>query len=1275
MEEVHQANRASQAEPIKRSVGAVFAAIQASFQAGQTYPLVNSAILDSGATIHICNNLHRFKRYPAPAQPRDQVWAGEHPVNIEGYGQVDLKLKTRKGTRFVTLSNVAYCPTFACSVVSLRELNKRGIWWDNRRNILTRADGSELCELSNHYDQFVVEYLPEDVVPAAFAARKRKINSWAARAPSQGDAMTWHLRLGHPGPRVLEHLVGHSLGAKIKGITTVECDGCGLAKAKRLPRRAPRNTHSPEELGPGDRIALDFHEFQPPAQKYRYLLLATDRFSGLVWDYYTETREAQVILASLQHLFKLLSTRFKIVPKVVECDNEFARAAAIRDFCNAQGTQMEPSAPDTPAQNGGAERSGGVIKEKARAMAVGANLPDGLWVEALKAAAYLANRLPKQILDWKSPYERFHTALQGGNSQPKQPDQSHLKVYGCKAYALTRATLKGQERTRRLAPKAWMGVLVGYESSNIYRIWNPVTNEVVRTRDVTFDERQVYSGSWAEVGNELAQLDPAQVAVWFQERLAQKNNPPEDAEDQEMPQESEEVAHQPAVAGHAADTHEDEGVTEGPDEAEEDIQDCIVVRGDHTGDLPEADYYPTPPPTPPEALLAAAFSALQLGAPKPLNSGAGVPTPANSGERGPAPASQEARRSAWRQQPVEPWHAAFHAGTLSSIVEAAKGSQETRAEVARKQAKALRKAARRPRPRKADKTIDKELLAHAKDQGKLPLLHESELPAAPKRHHDLKKHPLAEWFLKAEKEHLESHNTMDSWTEISREDQQARGRQVLDCMWVYTYKFNTQGALARVKARLVVRGDQQRRNFADENYAATLAVRSFRTVLALAARFNLELKQFDAVNAFVNAELDEDIFMEMPTGTRKPGRILRLNKALYGLRKSPLLWQKELTRTLVTLGFKAVPHEPCILVRDGCIIFFYVDDIVVAYRKKDEGTAAAAIEGLRAKYQLTGGEDLRWFLGIEIHRDRKRRLIWLSQTAYLEKIHQLAKPGHPGDPRQSTVAKKTPLTPMAAQELLPYQGTASTKSARLYQRKVGSILYAAVITRPDVAFACSRLARSNQNPGPEHHNAADRVLEYLFATRFLALQLGGGNTLRVASDASFADNSVDRRSSQGFIIILFGGLVAWRANKQDTVTTSTTEAELLSLAQAAKEGMFLQRLLTELTLVLDDPVLTIECDNTNTINLINKETATLQTKLRHVDIYNHWLRQERATGRIRVEYVPTKEMVADGLTKALNADNHQKFVAMLKLVGIKSLIQGQEVQKKGAQAVTTFPSQ
>src|SRR6188474_1063825 len=105
--------------------------------------------------------------------------------------------------------------------------------------------------------------------------------------------------------------------------------------------------------------------------------------------------------------------------------------------------------------------------------------------------------------------------------------------------------------------------------------------------------------------------------------------------------------------------------------------------------------------------------------------------------------------------------------------------------------------------------------------------------------------------------------------------------------------------------------------------------------MAIAARFDLELTQYDAVNAFVNVTLKDTIYMRMPTGHRSPGKILRLKKALYGLRRSPLLWQKELTTALQALGFQSVPHKSCIMIRNGILVYFYVNDIVFAYRKED----------------------------------------------------------------------------------------------------------------------------------------------------------------------------------------------------------------------------------------------------------------------------------------------------------------------------------------------------
>jgi hypothetical protein len=168
---------------------------------------------------------------------------------------------------------------------------------------------------------------------------------------------------------------------------------------------------------------------------------------------------------------------------------------------------------------------------------------------------------------------------------------------------------------------------------------------------------------------------------------------------------------------------------------------------------------------------------------------------------------------------------------------------------------------------------------------------------------------------------------------------------------------------------------------------------------------------------------------------------------------------------------------------------------------------------------------------------------------------------------------------MASIELLLYRGLSRSSDILRYQKKIGSLLYAVVITRPDIAFAMSRLARFLINPSPSHQDTADRVLCYLDRTKALALQFGGGNDLVVSSDASFADNSIDRKSSQAYTMKLLGGLIGWRANKQDTVTTSTTEAELLALSQTTKEALYVSRLIQELSVRLDDQRIRIQCDN------------------------------------------------------------------------------------------------
>ena len=1197
-------------------------AIQAVFTTSE-YPLKNSAILDSGATLHVFNQISRFNNFrTAPAE--DKIFAGDHTLAIKGYGDVDICLQNAIGDKhLLRLNNVAFVPGMATNLVSLRPLRARGIWWDTRpqTTALRRADGTALGILEERYGQFVLEYVPTNHDRAAFFTRRNRLSSWTKRGPRRAEAWLWHLRLGHPGPKALEHLVNSSEGVRIKGPTTTQCDSCAQAKMKRQIQRAARRLN---DFKPGEKIALDFHDFEEDPDGYSSLMLLIDRVSGYMWDFYLQDRTTDSIIAALASFLGMMDLHFGIKIKAVETDNEiYTVKPRVKEWLEERHIRIEPSPPHTQALNGAAERSGGVVKEKINAMRSSSKLPVSLWREISKAAIYLLNRTPRRRIKWKTPFEIFHSTV----TERRKPDLTNLRAYGCKSYAMTTTAMLKGERLKRFNPKAWIGYLVGYTSSNTYRIWNPVTNQVIHTRDVIFDEQETFSGVLEELRDDVREMDRDELARLLSEFSIpeqpdeQVNHAPtpegvDDVLQQSVQQSVQQLVQQPAPLSGTS------GVSPAPAGGLECESGAPGPVGSQLYTTARFELLPTPPPSPPAALL----TAVMTGSVYPTRGSHHV-----EGLPGDAWSTSEVenaiQHSAFHARALcgdiptgrakmnytDVWKGAFYAGTKATVVKAEHGRPVTRAVFQR-----LQRLGKR--------------------------FHRRDMPEPPQRHSELAEHPCGELFAQAEADHLQGHAEMRSWTEISSRDERVRGHKVLDCRWVYVYKFDKHGRFVKAKARLVVRGDQQLRGATENNYAATLAGRSFRTVMAIAARFNLELLQFDAVNAFVNADLDEDVFMRMPPGHRRFGTILKLNKALYGLRRSPLLWQRTLSGALQKLGFKAVPHEPCAFTRNGVIIFFYVDDIVIAFREAQRQEALRTIIQLRSRYQLTGGEPLQWFLGMEVLRDRTRGLIWLSQASYIDKIAALAQTNTPSE------------SPMAKEELLPYEGTATAHDITVYLRKVGSVLYAAVITRPDISFAVSRLARFSTNPGPLHQKAADRVLLYLQRTASLALQFGGNDDLYMASDASFADNTLDRKSSQGFAMKLFGGLIAWRANKQDTVTTSTTEAELLALSQAAKEGLFVARLLKELGVTLDTRRLVIEVDNKQTIRLVTEEIARLKTSLRHVDIHNHWLRQEYAAGKIDVQYTKSAEMMADGLTKALVQEQFAGFRKQLGMVNISEML-------------------
>ncbi len=222
----------------------------------------------------------------------------------------------------------------------------------------------------------------------------------------------------------------------------------------------------------------------------------------------------------------------------------------------------------------------------------------------------------------------------------------------------------------------------------------------------------------------------------------------------------------------------------------------------------------------------------------------------------------------------------------------------------------------------------------------------------------------------------------------------------------------------------------------------------------------------------------------MPPGYGEQSKVLKLKKALYGLRRSPLLLQQKLTDQIKKLGFEATSQEPFLVQKTAIFYFFYMDNIVFAFKKDQCDEVERTVASLSKSLTIERKEELKWFLGLHMIHDCSKRALLLSQKAYILKICN--------DLAPSTSPSRLPSTPMEILELLAVLDNEDITDAwrTLYPQKVGSLLFAANATRPDIAFAVSRFSQFNQLPGKRHHEAADRVFIICFKQKIIAFAIG-----------------------------------------------------------------------------------------------------------------------------------------------------------------------------------------
>ena len=1099
---------------------------------------------------------------------------------------------------------------------------------------------------------------------------------------AQKELLKWHCKLGHIGFSRVQRLLrsgalGHSPKVKAAGNVDLEknpfrCGSCLYGKAKRrATTRSKYSKESPEPekllskevLIPGQRVSMDHFIVSTPGRlftsrgseahdrRYKGGVIFVDHASAFVFVAPVVNFTAGEAIRAKRE-FEAEMSSMGVTVLNYHTDNGVFTAAAFQDELAKLAQGMTLSGVGAHHQNAVAERAIGTVTSLARTMMLHAkirwpkHMSSSLWPMAMKHAQFLVNHVPN--MNNVCPMDLvLKTVVPRGGLR-------HLHVWGAPCFVLD-PKLQDGHKIPKFDPRSRQGLNLGWSprhASTVPLVLNLTTGNISPQFHVVFDD-------WFTTVNSTTDRDEAEPIdgeTWTNLLADQRIQVAFDEEDpvavdDEWLTEIERIErHQKAVARVQSRMPTNEQ--------------AVPYNGTPTGDEPTtvpADTpaspsgappnHPMPQPLQQRETTPIVVGPDQAGMPLQRDQSPGTPAAPIKREDSPQPTRKLRERTADQKAGgfYNRQQRRGFAGKFLKLAALMAWSNDTVLQMAQSCIGFPVAQAAMAGFDAVNETFDCVDFCSFRAMT-------TTVKAKPKKGHDpdyptyeqaIRGPDFAEWMEAIDKE-IQTLVKMGTWTVVPRAEALKKGKKVIKVTWALRQKRDPMGNPTKKKGRLCVRGDTMIAGVDyGESFSPVVQWSSVRLMLILSIVHGLETRQVDYVNAFAQADLDRDVYVEIPKGYNHGNEgedcVLKLNKSLYGMSDAPLMFFELLKKNLESVGFKQFLHiDPCLFVHKKAICLTYVDDCL--WFGKDGAALDALIEEMKAKMDLTvESKDVSNFLGIKFTRNGDT--IELKQTGLINKIIDATG-------MQGGNGKSTPADPKTLGKDPHGKPFAESWS---YPSVIGMLLYLSGNSRPDIAFAVNQAARFTHDPKDSHATAVKRIVRYLIATKDRGLVFRPTFDWKVDCyvDADFCglwgsedpNDPIVAKSRTGYVITLAGCPLLWKSSLQTETSVSTMMAEYVALSSAMRDMLPLKRLVKTIAKVItgDDNVkITTKSDvfedNNGALTVATLPRITPQSKFFAVKLHffrEHVKTESNPDGEIHIQKIETVNQIADIFTKGL----------------------------------------